>query len=861
MATDVTTEYEARGRGAAVDIRARLEASVVSGALVGAGSRVEVATTGTAVRYAIDANLNRLNLKRVGEDWHVPSLVRPWADTDLAVQVRGQASARDWTNAVDGAATAVVSDAPLFGGRISALTLTGEVRDDTLHVVADGAFAGVDPRAGGAPQALAGSLAGRLNLDGTIPNVSRGITLDAVAASAAVTLEPSSIGGVDIASGVLDGSLDNQTADIRRFELTGPAVAASAHGTVAFGASGASDLVLHAESGRLDAIAAAAGQPIRGIAALDATVSGSRPQLQIAGTLTGGNLAARGIGALTLATSFSGIVPEFRIADATLDASTQATFASLGGWQVNELTATTRYAARQLEFDAVARQPGREMAAAGSVDVRADRQQLRLGRLDVRAGNHEWQTAPGVVATAQYGGGRVEIHGFTLASGAQHLTVEGALGRDGDALSLTIDGADLAAVEALLLRPPQFAGTLDASATVTGTVARPQVAAQFQVDRGAFRGFRYDRFGGSAAYDGSAITVDTTLAQNASAHVTARGRLPVALFTAAPGGTAPGNTQGPGLSAGGQLDLHIDTTPIDLGIVQGLTSQVTNVKGTLEAHVDVTGSAADPHPTGAITVSNGAFVIPATGVPYSNLRGTVEFRADGIHIANVSVLDNQQSALSLSGDLAMHERQVDRVQLYLTAEDFKVIDNKMGSVRVNSSLEVAGDLRAPRVSGEFGVSTGTVNLDPILAALGDSPYPTSPTVDVDVVGPGAVAQPRSFADALQLDVHITAPNDLVVKASDVRPGGAPIGLGAMNVTVGGDLRATKAPARQVRLLGTVTMVRGFYDFQGRRFDILRDSSVRFDGGWQSRPALDIRAERIIQGVTAHVNLRGTLDKP
>ena len=56
-------------------------------------------------------------------------------------------------------------------------------------------------------------------------------------------------------------------------------------------------------------------------------------------------------------------------------------------------------------------------------------------------------------------------------------------------------------------------------------------------------------------------------------------------------------------------------------------------------------------------------------------------------------------------------------------------------------------------------------------------------------------------------------------------------------------------------------VRGFYDFQSRRFDILRDGSIRFDGLEEFNPTLDIRTERVIQAVTAHVNVQGTLQKP
>jgi translocation and assembly module TamB len=59
----------------------------------------------------------------------------------------------------------------------------------------------------------------------------------------------------------------------------------------------------------------------------------------------------------------------------------------------------------------------------------------------------------------------------------------------------------------------------------------------------------------------------------------------------------------------------------------------------------------------------------------------------------------------------------------------------------------------------------------------------------------------------------------------------------------------------------VNTVRGTYDFQGRQFEILRDGSVRFEGLDELDPTLDLRTQRIIQGVTANVNVRGTLKKP
>jgi len=66
---------------------------------------------------------------------------------------------------------------------------------------------------------------------------------------------------------------------------------------------------------------------------------------------------------------------------------------------------------------------------------------------------------------------------------------------------------------------------------------------------------------------------------------------------------------------------------------------------------------------------------------------------------------------------------------------------------------------------------------------------------------------------------------------------------------------------RVRLYGDVKTVRGTYDFQGRRFEILRDGSIRFDGTDELDPRLDIRTRRVIQAVEAFVTIRGTMKQP
>ena len=548
-----------------------------------------------------------------------------------------------------------------------------------------------------------------------------------------------------------------------------------------------------------------------------------------------------------------------------MSAVTNATFVTVGGQHVEQLTATTRYEQSRLEMDVNARQAQRSMSAAGTVLLNPDDRELRLTRLELAEQNLQWHLAPGSVATVRYGSGVTTVKDLRLASGDQEIAADGTFGKSGEdvePLNITVKNLDLSAVDALLLRPPQFSGRLNASGTVSGSVDAPQAKGEFAVNEGGFRGFRYEGFKGTAAYDGTGVTIDTQLQQNQAASLRATGFVPATAFK------APEEPAAEASGKAAEFDLRIESTPIDLGIVQGFTTALTNVTGTAQANIHVTGSGTDPRPSGEIRFAGGAFTVDATGVPYTGLNGRIELQDDRVHIASLGVSDNARSTLSLTGDVPIRRALTGDVTLQITAHDFKVLDNKMGKVRINSDLQVAGELRAPRIEGELGLSTGTINLDPLLASAGDGAYATKPVEYLPASRPApdqdaAGAEETPGFAGVAMNVHVIVPDDFVIKSSDLRTGSAPIGLGAVNLTLGGDLRATKARNQSVRLTGSVNTVRGTYQFQSRQFTILRDGSVRFDADPIDRlnPELDIRTQRIIQGVQANADIRGTLQRP
>jgi autotransporter translocation and assembly factor TamB len=844
----------------------RFLTSTLAGAEIAAGSTAAFAMNGDSVSYSADATVANLDLQRVGREFNVPALATDRYASTINGRVTAEGRGTDPRD-MDVSANGTLTDTSVMGGRIPELTFDASLAQDTARLEANGTIADFDPAVASGKAEMKGSIGGRLDVDATVANVSQGVTPDSVQARAHVVLDPSTVGGVEITAAEVDAYYRDSTAEIRTVDVAGPDLNLRANGTLALTDDGQSNLQLHAGSPNLERIGKLVKQPLSGIVNVDATVAGNRRELQVTGTLNGSGLKHGENGALNVSSDFTAMVPDLRAVDASGSATTRATFVTVGGQNINELDATTSYDQKQLEFDATAREPQRSVTAAGTVVMHPEHQEIHLRNLGLISQGVQWRTADGAEAAIQYGKDEITVKDLRLVNGDQEITVDGTFGRPEDTLQVNVRNIDVATVDALMLREPQLAGRLNAMATISadpdapsGSTRTPQVNAEFKIEQGGFRLFRYDTFGGTVKYRSQGITVDARLQQNPSTSLTANGYLPLALFKP---GTAESRAAAHGaeINPEDRIDFHIDSSPIDAGLIQGFTTTLKDVTGTLQAKIDVSGSAADPHPEGAITIENVRFTVVPTNVNYTNLSGRIELQPDKVHIDGITILDDHQNPLNISGDLAVHERNVGSMQIYVNADDFKVIDNEMGDVRIYSSLGLSGELRAPRIEGDFGVTTGRINLDPILASVGDPAYATKPTeFESGVTDPDQKPAP-SVMDALELDINLAVPNDLVVKATDLKAPGAPIGLGAMTVTLGGSVRARKEAGQRGQLVGAINTVRGFYEFQGRRFTILRGGAVRFEGLEEMDPALDIRAERVIQAVTARIRVGGTVRKP
>ena len=540
--TMLNADYHAAGSGSrSVAVDATFLDSTVAEGRIASPSAASFTLSGQDIGYTADATIANVDLQRIGQAFGVNALddVRYKSALNGHVVVKGG----DTAAGPEITATAMLDGSSLASGRIDNLTLDATLAADTLHVTASGAFADVDPGAMSGKPAAAGKVAGTLDVEATATGVSRGLSIDSVQAAGRVGLGRSTIGDLSIDSAEVDGTYRDASAEIRELSVHGPDANVQAKGTLALNDTGQSNLAVQADTPSLEAVARLFGQKASGIARADATISGNRRDLRAAGTLTANDLEFRGQSALQLASDFKIQARDLAFEHAQVSADTKATFAFVGGQNINEVTAKTEYCDKTLEFDVAAKQPQRALSAGGSLTINPDQQQVSLTRLALQTQNIEWQTAPEARAEIRYGNGGVSVQGLRLVSGNQEIAVGGSFGRPEGSMIATARNLNLSAIDALMLRPPMLSGTLNASAEISGTSEAPKVAGKFDVTEGAFRQVHFDSFAGTVDYERSGITVDAKLEQSPANWLEAKGYVPAAAFRKP---ASPGRCHTPG---------------------------------------------------------------------------------------------------------------------------------------------------------------------------------------------------------------------------------------------------------------------------------------------------------------------------
>jgi autotransporter translocation and assembly factor TamB len=859
--SDITTAYTLAGRGSVFSGTYSLDDSMLAGAKLAKGTSGSFAVGDGAPRYSAKGQVANLDLQLIGKDFAIAALAtdRYRSTLNASFDVNGSGGGR-YPLTIDATGTAV--DSTLFGASFPMLDFTANVGGGDLHVKATGRFANLNPATVAENEKLAGMLNGDVDVETTLRAYADGVTADSIDLSGRITVAPSTFGDLSFDKVDVEGQYAHLEGNLTRLEVTGSDVNVTAQGAVALNETGSSNLTLHAESAALDEVGKIVGQPLKGAAQVDATVTGNAKALRAKGTLKGSDIGQGENEALSLTSNFDVTVPDLMPAQAIVTASNMATFLEIAGQKITELTADVTYQQSKLDFEARAQEGVRQLEAGGSVIFHPDHQEIVLPALALRSEMIEWRTPANVEpARVQYSKDRIAVEHLVLTNADQKIEADGVFGSNTEPLHVRAENVDVAQVDALFLGDQRIGGKFAADATITGPTSDPQVQGEFSLTQGTFQTYKFESLAGKVAYVKDGVDLDVKLQQSPTEWLEAKGSAPLTLFKATPPEMA-GQHVAP--TPGDTVNLEVASSQINLAAIQGFTSAVTNVTGVLQANIKVTGSGRDPHLDGAVDIRGGSFAIPDLGTKYTGLDTRIELNQDGLTIPEFKILDSRGFPMTIGGTLALHARAVGAVDIKAQSSKFEVIDNKILDLKLNTDIHLTGELRRPKVVGTIEVENGTVHVEELVSRFGADPYATQEAAinPQQPAGgqPGTPPQPSVF-DALDMDVKLSIPSNLVLRGNGIEAPNAPVALGDVNITVGGMLDIQKPPSGKLRLDGDVTTVRGTYTFQGRRFDIVRDGRIGFSGAEDLDPLLDLQARREISGIETFVHVRGTMKRP
>lgn len=256
------------------------------------------------------------------------------------------------------------------------------------------------------------------------------------------------------------------------------------------------------------------------------------------------------------------------------------------------------------------------------------------------------------------------------------------------------------------------------------------------------------------------------------------------------------------------------------------------------------GTLANPGATGRIAVADGRFDDGATGLSLRNVALKADFARDTVNITQAAGTDGHGGSLAGTGRISLLPDGASSLRLDL--KGFRLIDNDLatasatGAVSVeraaNGKVRLLGGLTLDRadVAARLPTPSGVVVMDVVEKNRPADLRATSPP-------------PRFSGDGWALDVTLKAPRGVFLKGH-----GLDTEL-SLDAHVGGTMAHPE-------LTGTARVVRGDYEFAGKRFEF-DPASVVYLSTKAEAVRLDLTATRDDPTLTASVRIQGTAARP
>lgn len=295
------------------------------------------------------------------------------------------------------------------------------------------------------------------------------------------------------------------------------------------------------------------------------------------------------------------------------------------------------------------------------------------------------------------------------------------------------------------------------------------------------------------------------------------------------------------------LKARVVGQKLPLELFQPLLAGLTGIKGTLDLDLTAGGELERPVLSGRAAVNNGAFVVEATGQPVEAIEVVVNVAGRRLTVQKATMVS--RGSLSLSGGVVLPLGGPGSVDLRLASDGFLVALGTWGQVLVDMEVTATGPSEAPTVAGVVRPRRALVTLglaapsglkDVVFLKPGEAPPP---------IQRGHKAfNPTGYLGEVAIDVRADLNQGFRVEMDD----------GWLNLT--GEVTARKPRRQAMTYHGGITLSRGAFIVQGKRFQI-ESGSLDFAGRRVPNPTLNVQALLATGQYLIYITVAGTAMSP
>ena len=271
--------------------------------------------------------------------------------------------------------------------------------------------------------------------------------------------------------------------------------------------------------------------------------------------------------------------------------------------------------------------------------------------------------------------------------------------------------------------------------------------------------------------------------------------------------------------------------------------ELIDLSGPAAIGADISGSLENPRIVGSVQTRGARLESAVTGMVIENLEASGTFGGARLQMSSFRGTTEGGGIVTGSGALVFGGAPGAGLDFSLRAENALLLDRDDIRAAVTGDLAIRSNETGGTISGNVTMNQGRFQLGSATAAARvprlNAREINRPDSDIEPVA-------RRIAP-WGLDVAVAARNRVNVT-----------GLG-MNSEWSANLRV-RGTVTEPRINGDAELIRGSYDFAGRRFDLIR-GAIRFQGETPVNPQLDIAAEARVRGLSAQIRVTGRSQRP